>query len=79
MLIGKPLSPEEVVYWVVARPGRPPTAADKAQALAGMQELFAKVDARAAGQGTSGQEGSAAEFEAAVDQAVERVRSQSDT
>jgi hypothetical protein len=73
LLIGQPLSAEEVVYWVVVRPGRAPTAADKARARAGMQELFAKADQRAAEQGISG-EG----FEAAVDEAVRHVRSQSD-
>ena len=72
-LIGQPLSAEEVVYWVVMRPGRTPTAADKARARTGMQELFAKADQHAAEQGTTGEE-----FETAVDEAVQHVRSQPD-
>jgi hypothetical protein len=73
-LIGQPLSAEEVVYWVVMRPGRAPASADKARARAGMQELFANSDQHAAKQGTTGEE-----FETAVDEAVRHVRSQSDT
>lgn len=71
-LIGQPLSAEEVVYWVVMRPGRPPAAADKARARAGMEELFTKADQHAAEQGTTSDE-----VEAAVDEAVRHVRSQS--
>jgi hypothetical protein len=72
-LIGQPLDAEEVVYWVVMRPGRTPTAADKARARAGMQELIAKADRHAQEQGTT-----AEEYGAAVDEAVRHVRSQSD-
>jgi hypothetical protein len=72
-LIGQPLGADEVVYWVVMRPGRTPTTADKARALAGMQELFAKADRHFQEQGTT-----ADEFDAAVDEAVRHVRSQPD-
>lgn len=72
-LIGQPLSAEEVVYWVVMRPGRTPAAADKARARAGMQELFTQADQLAVEQGTTPEE-----FETAVDEAVRHVRSQPD-
>jgi hypothetical protein len=73
-LIGQPLSAEEVICWAVMRPGRTPAVADKARARAGMQELFAKADQHVADQGAA-----PAEFDAAVDEAVRHVRSQSET
>jgi len=57
-----------LVYWVVMRPGRLPTSADKARARAGMDELFAKADQHAQEQGTT-----AKEFDAAVDEAVRHL------
>jgi hypothetical protein len=72
-LIGQPLSAEEVVYWVVMRPGRPPAAADKARARTGMEALFAKTDQHAVEKGTT-----AEEFETAVDEVVQHVRSHPD-
>ncbi len=72
-LIGQPLSAEEVVYWVVMRPGRTPVAVEKARARAGIQELFAKADQHAAERRTTPEE-----FETAVDEEVRHVRSQPD-
>ena len=47
-LIGLPLSADQVVCWAVMSPDRTPTSADKVQARAGLQELFAKTDQHAA-------------------------------
>lgn len=69
-LIGLPLEPQQVLYWVVVNPGKAPAEVDKARARDGLQELFAKADRRADEQGVS-----PAEFGAAVDEAVRQVRS----
>jgi hypothetical protein len=71
-LIGQPLRSDQVLYWIVMNPGREPTAADKAKARAGLQNLFAKVDRQIDAEGTTPEQ-----FEAAVDEAVRHVRSQS--
>jgi hypothetical protein len=70
-LIGQPLHRDQVLYWVVMSPGREPTAADKAQARAGLQAIFDKVDQHFIEQGISPDE-----FAAEVDEAVRHVRSQ---
>jgi hypothetical protein len=70
-LIGQPLSRDQVLYWVVMSPGQEPAAADKARARNGLQELFANVDRRSAGDATTPEQ-----FEAVVDEAVRHVRSQ---
>jgi hypothetical protein len=70
-LIGQPLRQDQVLLWVVASAGHQPTASDKAQARAGLQELFSKVDLRIA-QAGGGQD----DAEAVIDDAVRQVRSQ---
>jgi hypothetical protein len=69
-LMGLRLQPEQVLYWVVVNPGKEPAEADKAQSRAGLQELFAKADRHADEQGASPDA-----FGAAVDEAVQHVRS----
>ena len=70
-LIGQPLHRDQVLYWVVMSPGREPTTTDKAEASAGLQAIFDKVDRHAVEQGFSPDE-----FASAVDEAVRHVRSQ---
>jgi hypothetical protein len=69
-LIGAPLEPEQVLYWVVVNPGKEPAEADKARARAGLQQLFAKADRHADEQRVSPEE-----FGEATDEAVRQVRS----
>ena len=69
-LIGLPLQPEQVLYWIVANPGTAPSAADKDRARTGIQELFAKVDRHAEARGIGPDE-----FGSAVDEAVRDIRS----
>ena len=72
-VLGQPLANNEVVHWSITTSGRQPTAADKARALAGLEATFAKVRRNLDEKGVS-----QAEWEAAVDEAVQHVRSQSD-
>ncbi len=69
-LIGLRLQPDQVLYWVVVNPGKMPAEVDKARSRAGLQELFAKADRRADEHGLSPEK-----FGAAVDEAVQHVRS----
>jgi hypothetical protein len=72
-VIGQPLANDQVVYWSIATPGRTPSAADRTRALAGLEATFAKVRRNLDEKGIS-----QAEWEAAVDDAVQAVRSQRD-
>ncbi|HUY36836.1 MAG TPA: hypothetical protein VMV69_29220 [Pirellulales bacterium] len=69
LLIGQPLRRDQVLYWVVMSPGREPTTADKAQARAGLQAIFDKVDRHVVEQRISPDV-----FASAVDEAVRHVR-----
>ena len=68
--IGQQLRRDQVLYWLVASPGRKPTNADKAQSRSGLEGIFKKVDRHVADQGISPEE-----FASAVDEAVRHVRS----
>jgi hypothetical protein len=59
------------VHWAVTKAPRQPTAADEARALAGLKTIFAKVERKLDEKGVT-----QAEWDAAVDEAVEHVRSQ---
>jgi hypothetical protein len=72
-LIGQQLRNDQVLYWLVASPGREPTAGEKARARSGLQPILDKVDRHLAERGTS-----AEEFASAVDEAVRQVRSRPD-
>jgi len=72
-LIGQQLRRDQVLYWLVASPGREPTSEEKAQSRSGLQAIFDKIDRRLVEQGTSPEE-----FASAVDEAVKHVRSQPD-
>jgi hypothetical protein len=69
-LTGLRLEPDQVLYWVVVNRGKEPAQIDKSGARAGLQELFVKVDRHADAQGASPDD-----FGAAVDEAVQHVRS----
>ena len=72
-VIGQPLANDQVVHWEVTTLARRPTAADKARALAGLEATFAEVRRHLDEKGVS-----QAEWDAAVDEAVQHVRSQHD-
>jgi hypothetical protein len=72
-VIGQPLANDQVVYWSIATPVRTPSAADRARAIAGLEATFAKVRRNLDEKGVS-----QAEWEAAVDEAVQHVRSEHD-
>lgn len=72
-VIGQTLTSDQVVHWAITKAPRQPTAADKARALAGLEAIFTKIDRNLDEKGVS-----QAEWEAAVDEAVEHVRSQRD-
>ena len=71
-LTGLSLLPEQVVYWVVATPGLPPSSVAKAAARAGLQELFDKVDHHMSHEGVD-----PGEYFEAVDEAIADIRKQS--
>jgi hypothetical protein len=72
-LIGQPLQNDQVVHWAITTAGRQPTAADKERAIAGLKDIFSKVDRHLAEKHID-----QAEWEAAVDEAVQSVRSRFD-
>ena len=69
-MVGRPLDAEDTVFLVVMRPGHEPTAADKARARARLEKVFAEADRHGLEQGIS-----AADADAAIDSAVQDVRS----
>jgi hypothetical protein len=72
-VIGQPLRSDQIVHWAITTPGRQPTTADKARALAGLEAVFAKVDRNLDAKGVS-----EAEWNAVVDEPVRSVRSRPD-
>lgn len=69
-MVGHPLDTRDTLFLVVMRPGREPTAGDKARARARLQKVFEQVD-------THGERHPIPpdEADAAIDAAVRDVRS----
>jgi hypothetical protein len=72
-VIGQPLRSDQVVHWTVTTAEREAAADQKATARARLESTFAKVRRHLDEKGIS-----QAEWNAAVDEAVQQVRSQRD-
>lgn len=71
-MIGGPLESQDVISLVVMRPGHEPSAVDKARGRARLERIFERVDRYGDEHGISPEEA-----DAAIDAAVEDVRSRS--